>query len=369
MNTDLKIPFYIKASLLFVGVFVFFKMLFVIQGILVPLIYASLLAALLSPAVDYLVSKNVNRLVAIAITIVISIAISVGVILLISSQVSMFSTTFPVLVNKSDQLIRNAENWVSQKFNISPDQVNAWVVETKGEIMATSKALIGKTLVNIGNLLIILVLIPVYIFMILYYQPLLIVFIHKLFSAGKLSAVDEVLNTTKKIIQSYLIGLVLEALIVAALNATALLMLGIEYAILLGVIGALLNVVPYIGGIIAVALPMIIALATKSPLYALLVLGAYILIQFIDNHIIIPKVVASQVQINALVSVVVVLAGGALWGLSGMFISIPLTAVIKVICDHIDKLKPLGYLLGDTVPTSQKISLVKQKSTLELPTT
>ena len=114
---------------------------------------------------------------------------------------------------------------------------------------------------------------------------------------------------------------------------------------------------------------MIIALATKSPLYALLVLGAYILIQFIDNHIIIPKVVASQVQINALVSVVVVLAGGALWGLSGMFISIPLTAVIKVICDHIDKLKPLGYLLGDTVPTSQKISLVKQKSTLELPTT
>jgi len=156
------------------------------------------------------------------------------------------------------------------------------------------------------------------------------------------------------------VGLLIEGLIVATLNSISLLIIGIDYAILLGLIGAILNVIPYIGGIIAVALPMIIALVTKSPTYALLVMAAYILIQFIDNHYLIPKIVASKVQINALVSVIVVLLGGALWGVPGMFLSIPLTAIIKVIFDHIEPLKPWGFLLGNNVPEAQKLSIIKR---------
>jgi predicted PurR-regulated permease PerM len=145
--------------------------------------------------------------------------------------------------------------------------------------------------------------------------------------------------------------LLLEFVIVAALNSGALLILGIQYAILIGIIGAILNVIPLIGGFVAVALPVIIALATKSPSSCLLVIGAYVLIQFIDNHYIIPKVVASKVKINALISVIVVLSFGALWGIPGMFLSIPLTAIIKVVFDHIAPLKPWGFLLGDTMPS------------------
>jgi len=73
-------------------------------------------------------------------------------------------------------------------------------------------------------------------------------------------------------------------------------------------------------------------------------------IQVIDNNYIVPKIVASKVKINALVSIVVVLAFGALWGIPGMFISIPLTAIVKLIFDHIEPLKPWGFLLGDTMP-------------------
>ncbi len=131
----------------------------------------------------------------------------------------------------------------------------------------------------------------------------------------------------------------------------ALLVLGIQYALLLGIIGALLNVIPYIGGIVAVALPMMIAIATKSSAwYALYVLGLYYFIQLIDNHYIIPIIVASKVRINALFAIIVVLVGNALWGISGMFLSIPLLAIVKLICDHIDPLKPWGFLLGDTMP-------------------
>lgn len=134
------------------------------------------------------------------------------------------------------------------------------------------------------------------------------------------------------------------------LNTIALLILGIDYAIVLGIIGALLNVIPYIGGIVAVALPMILAFATKSPLYVFLVLIAYMIVQSIDNHFIVPKIVASRVKLNALVSIIAILTGSALWGVSGMFLALPLTAILKVIFDRIEPLKPWGFLLGDVMP-------------------
>jgi predicted PurR-regulated permease PerM len=204
-------------------------------------------------------------------------------------------------------------------------------------------------------------LLPVYLFMILFYKPLLLEFIHKLFKPEHHAAVTEVLSSTKKITQSYLVGLFFEMLIMATLQSSVLLLIGIDYAIILGIIGAIVNIIPYIGGIVAILLPMIIAYVTKDTLtYPLLVFLSYILIQFIDNHYIIPKIVASRVQINALISVIVVLVGGALWGIPGMFLSIPLTAILKVIFDHIEPLKPWGFLLGNIVPTASKFSFVKK---------
>ena len=104
---------------------------------------------------------------------------------------------------------------------------------------------------------------------------------------------------------------------------------------------------------IGVVIFMGIALVTKSPIYMVYVLALYSIIQFIDNNYIMPKIVASRVQINAFISVIVVLIGGALWGLSGMFLSIPLTAIMKVIFDHIEPLKPWGFLLGNTIPSKR----------------
>jgi predicted PurR-regulated permease PerM len=227
----------------------------------------------------------------------------------------------------------------------------------------TSAGLAAKTtLLSIGSSLFIVCLLPVYLFMILFYKTLLLEFIRQIFKSIHHTAVGEVMSKTKGIIQSYLRGLLLEALVVAILNSFGLLILGIDYAIILGVMGAILNVIPYIGGIVAIALPMIIAFVTKDSItYPLMVLGIYIIIQFIDNHFIIPSIVASKVKLNALVSMVVVLVGGALWGLPGMFLSIPLTAILKVICDNVESLKPWGYLLGNIVPTASRYSFLKPR--------
>jgi predicted PurR-regulated permease PerM len=210
---------------------------------------------------------------------------------------------------------------------------------------------------------VILFLIPVYIFLILFYHPILIEFIHRLFGTNNQSQVKEIVTQTKTVIQHYLIGLVIEAVLMAIMNTVALWILGIPYAIILGVLGALLNVIPYIGGLIAVALPMAVALVTKSTAwYLLYVMAIYYFIQLIDNNYIVPYIVASKVKINALFSIIVVLAGNALWGIPGMFLSIPILAVVKLICDHIEPLKPWGFLLGDTMPPLLKIKLILNKA-------
>jgi predicted PurR-regulated permease PerM len=282
------------------------------------------------------------------------ILITVFLLVLLSVQLMEIGDSFPSLVLNFHHLIDRSVTWASENFNISSRKIHVWLAQKNTEILKEGGWGIGQTIADTGGLVIVLVLIPVYIFMILFYQRFLLEFLHKVFKTEQHIHLNEVLNATKRIIQSYLTGLLLEVLIIATLNSVCLLMLGIDYAILLGVVGALVNIIPYIGGIIAAALPMVMALATSSPMNAMLVLIVYILIQFIDNHFIIPRVVASKVQLNALVSIVAVLAGGALWGISGMFLSIPLTAIIKVIFDHVEGLKPWGYLLGNIVPAPLK---------------
>ena len=267
------------------------------------------------------------------------------------SQASRFSESWPLLVDKFTQTLNESISWASGYFDINPHKIHEWITKTRGELINGSGAAIGQTILSVGSSIVVLFLIPVYVFMLLFYHPLLIDFIRKSFAENNQSRVSEIVTQTKSVIQHYLIGLVMEAILVAILNSAALLILGIEYAVLLGIIGALLNVIPYVGGLIAVAMPMMVALVTKSSgWYALYVLGAYYFIQLIDNNYIVPKIVASKVKLNALFSILAVIVGNALWGIPGMFLSIPILAIIKLIFDHIGPLKNWGFLLGDTMP-------------------
>ncbi|MCW3076908.1 MAG: hypothetical protein JWO32_1517 [Bacteroidetes bacterium] len=297
---------------------------------------------------------------AILIVVTLVFIVTAALVYFVSTQLSMLSDTYPQLKEKAQGTVKQLIQWASMHFNVKEQKIEGWLQSAEGKASNNAGDIFGKTLISVGSTFFILLLLPVYLFMILFYKSLLLEFIRRLFHSTHHAAVVEVLQNTKSIIQSYLMGLLIEALLVATLNSLGLLILGIDYAIILGVTGALLNVIPYIGGVIAIALPMIVAFVTKNSISSpLMVLGVYLLIQFIDNHYIIPRIVASKVKINALVSIIVVLIGNAIWGIPGMFLSIPLTAIIKVICDHIENLKPWGFLLGNIVPSASKLSFIK----------
>lgn len=361
-DDKLRLPLYLKASVFFVGLCALTAILYIAKGIIVPVVFAVIFAIVLHPMVNFFTRKKINRVVAIIITIFFTFLVIAALGSLIISQAGRFSESLPGLIDKFTGMINGAVSWASNYFDIKPQKIQEWITKTRGDLINSGSAAIGQTLVILGGGLIVVFLLPVYIFLILLYHPILIEFIHRLFGATSQDKVSKIVTQIKNVIQQYLIGLGIEAGIMAVLNTSALLIIGIEYAFLLGIISALVNVIPYIGGIVGVALPMIVALATKSSAwYAIYVWIAFYAIQLIDNNFIVPKIVASKVKINALFSIIVVFAGNALWGIPGMFLSIPILAIVKLICDNIESLKPWGFLLGDTMPPLLKIKPLLKK--------
>ncbi len=377
MKEDFILPFYVKSSIIIIGLFVFVYILYLTQSIIVPIIYSTIIAIVLNPMVNFFTNRKVNEVLAISITLTIAIVITLLIISFLSIQMMQFTDSLPKFVEKSNQIADSFELWASNRFDIDKIKIHSMVLKKRSEFINNGGVMIGQTIISTGSKVIVALLIPVYVFMILFYQKHLIKFIHELFNRKEYGEVDAVLNSTKLIIQGYLDGLFLEALIMAFLNSATLLIIGVDYAILLGILGAIVNVIPYVGGIISIFFPVIIAIISDTPSDAILVIIFYLIIQFFDVHYIVPKVVASKVKINALISIIVVLSGGALWGLPGMFLSIPITAIVKVIFDHIEPVKPWGFLLGvppngipSNVPLKEKpsksiFSLIKRKLKLQ----
>lgn len=350
-STEKQYPFYLKSTTIIFGLVLIVYALFNLREILSPIAFALIIAILLNRLVNKFQGKGMHKIVAIVLSLVIAFLIVGSILYFISTQVMNFGENLPALKIKFNEHFVQLQNWIATQLKVPVTKQQKII----NDALSGSQSFLGQTLGTAFGALAFFFLIPIYTFLLLFYKKLLINFFHEVFAEENSTKVSEVLVETKTAIQSYMVGLLLEALVVAIMNSAALLLLGVQYAILIGVIGALLNMLPYIGGLIAIALPVIIASLTKDGFSTQLgVIGAYVLIQFIDNNFLVPFLVSSRVQINAFFSIVIVLLGGALWGISGMFLSIPFLAILKIIFDRLPDMKPWGKLLGDEVPTRHK---------------
>lgn len=344
-------PFYLRATVILFGLILFCYILFVLRDILIPLSFALFLAILLNPLSSRLQQWKLPKIASIALSLVAAIIVFGGLGYFLFTQMMHFTDQAPVFQKKITELVSRLQQQLADHFGLPLARQDQYIQEAKTSI----KPLIGQTLGTVAGTLTTLLLLPVYTFLFLYYKALILNFLYEIFSDDNAREVSTVLKQVKSAIQHYMYGLLLEGLIVASLNSIALLLLGVPYAILLGVLGALLNVLPFIGGILAVLLPLIIATITKDGFHTQVgTIISYIVIQFVDNHFLVPYIVSSKVKINALISIVIVLLGGAIWGISGMFLSIPFIGVLKIIFDRIPELRPWGKLLGDEVPVRHR---------------
>jgi predicted PurR-regulated permease PerM len=352
-------PFYIQSTAVLFGLVLLVYVLIQLADILVPLAFAAFLAVLLNPLCNRLQRYKIPKGISIAIAMLVMILCVATVFYFLSTQIIQFGDSLPMLQKKFEEITIDLKNWIQGTFGVEITKQEQMLKDA----LNNSQAILGRTVNSVLGTLAIVFLLPVYIFLMLFYKALILNFLYEVFSEENSKKVSDVLSETKTAIQSYIVGLLIEMIIVAAMNSTALILLGVKYGILIGCIGAILNLIPYLGGIIAIALPVLMATVTKDGYSTQLgVIVAYIVIQFIDNNILVPRIVSSKVQINALMSIIVVLLGNALWGLSGMFLSIPFVAVVKIVFDRIDDLKPWGKLLGDNIPTHHKGDLWRNRN-------
>jgi predicted PurR-regulated permease PerM len=340
-----KYPFYVRVTIILLGLILFSYALANLRDILIPFSFALFLGILLNPLVEWLMAWRVPRVPAIVIALLVAIVVIAGVWYFLMTQMMHFTSQLPALEQKLEVLVSRLQQELARKIPL--ERQNKYIAEAKAGI----EPLIGRTLGSVVGTLTTAFLLPVYTFLLLYYKELILNFLYEIFAKENEEEVRAVLRQTRGAIQSYMYGLLIEGLIVASLNTLTLVILGVPYAVLLGILGAILNVLPFFGGVLAALLPIFVVTVVKDGWSTQIWVSiCYIVIQFTDNHFLIPYIVSAKVRINALISIIAVLLGAAVWGLSGMFLSIPFIGVLKIIFDRIPEMKPWGRLLGDETP-------------------
>jgi predicted PurR-regulated permease PerM len=355
MTETNDVPFYQQLSLKLLALVLIAAIIYVGQAILVPLAFAILLGILLLPVASFLERKGFSRVMANLLSIFLGILFIGSIIYFLSYQISLFGKDLPSIKEHLANHLITVQKWVGETLNFTPRQQSNFMDNAANKIKSTGSEMLGVTVLTVTQSLLVMVLLPVYTFLVMYYRDMIRKFLIKVFKDEHEPKVIEVLRESRAIVQGYMIGLIIEMGIVAAINSAGFLILGIRYAIFLGVLAAILNMIPYIGMLIASVFCALITLTTSTELTDIVgVLVILTVVQFIDNNIIMPKVVSSKVKINALITILGVLVGGALAGISGMFLSIPAIAILKVIFDRIDDMKPWGMLLGDEITGTRK---------------
>ena len=342
-----QLPFYARVCLVLVSIYVLGTLVYLGSDIIMPICFAILLAMLLLPVVNWLIRKGMPGVPSIIIAILVAALFVGGIIYFLSSQVASFMSDLPAIKEKLSHHITTVQTWINDQLNISVKQQDSAIESAKQNIQQSPSGM-GTALLGVAGALVMLILLPIYTFLILYYRKLIHKFFLDVFASRYREQVEGVLSDSKTIVQGYMVGLLLELGIVTVLNTTGFLIVGVQYAVFLGLFAAVLNLIPYIGMLVASVLCMAVTLTSSDNLSEVIWVGVIlVVVQFIDNNFIMPYIVSSKVRINALVTIVGVLVGGALAGLSGMFISIPGIAIMKAIFDRVEGLKPWGELLGD----------------------
>ncbi len=321
--------------------------LFYLKSILTPLIFSVLLTLVLIPVCNKFESWKINRIISIVLVLLTVFLITVSLGVLLSVQFNNFITDFPDLQQRMENWVVGLINNIETAFNISQQEQFGFLKQNSSEFIKTGGKYFSTAIGATTNIISFISLVPIYCFLLLLYRDKFKNVFLKLIPQNDTETAIELLDKIKSTVQHYVMGLLLVILIIAALNVTGLLLLGIKYALFLGLFSALLTIIPYVGIFIGGILPVLVALITKDSMwYAVGVIGVYWFVQFIEGNFITPKIVGNQVNLNALAVIFGLVAGGRLWGVIGLIMAVPLIAILKVIFSHVEGLKPFANLLG-----------------------
>jgi predicted PurR-regulated permease PerM len=253
----------------------------------------------------------------------------------------------------SEQL-QQAQVWVYNKYHINSSDQTAYLKKSANGVMGSAVNSAATTFVGIAETVVLTIFFFIFTFFILYYRRLLMRFLLALFDESHNTRVSGVVMKIRSLINGYVRGLLMEMVVLVALIFTTLMILGIKYALLLSVLAAILNIIPYFGIYLSLAFAVVVTLAADSGGAAVTVGIVFLAAHFVDANVILPRIVGGQVKLNPFITLLAVLVGHLLWGIPGMFLFIPLTAMIRLISEEVPGMEPWAILLGEEGPAKKR---------------
>lgn len=312
------------------------------KPLFVPLFFGLLTAIVLVPVCRRLEKNGASRYLAILICLLIVTVLIAALVLLLLWQVNMLQKDAPAIMAKASVFIHQLQQQAAAKFGIEQVQINL------GErLTAGAAGILGVVFSVASSTFFMLFMIPIYTALFLYHRNVFVRFLQSVVPAKHKHQLDDILNETIHTYFNYIKGMVLVYIVVGVLNSIGLLALGVRHAILFGMLCAVMTIIPYLGLIISSLLPItVVWMDTGNVIYPIGVVALFTFVQYLEANVIFPKVVGTQLNVSTFAILVAIIAGGIVWGVSGMVLFIPFAAILKIISDNIEELKPLNILLG-----------------------
>jgi predicted PurR-regulated permease PerM len=352
-----KYPIAVRYLIWLLLIFAVIAAMILTKTLLVPLFWAVLLAYFLYPMARKLEKVGLPRILTNLFLIVGAIVVIAGIGFLIGFLVMNFSSN---LSNLKKNLMQNASQiggFLQRTLGISSHKL-----QDIAQQALSSVKLAGTFFTATKNTILAIGLIPVYTFLLLFYRNKFREFISMLVRSDQEETVEEIAEQAARIIPKYLKGLFIVCITIFGLNTLGFYILGVRFAVFLGLFAAFFSLIPYIGNIIGYTLVAIFVLATQSLTLAFGVAVQFFIVQFIENNILTPNITGSYVEINPLVIIFSLIAAGIVWGLPGLFMVIPYLAMLKIVCENVEGLKPVGFLLSTRGTERHTITIDSLKS-------
>ncbi|WP_443939468.1 AI-2E family transporter [Pedobacter sp. MW01-1-1] len=346
-----EFPLTVKRSLELLGITLIVAILYVGKDIFMPILMAFFISLMLLPIYRWLLKHRVPESISIILPIFIVLLALGGIVWFFSLQIGILADDFPQIKENVSKHLQSIKEWISGFTGINTQKQTKFINDKSDDLINMGGKMASGAAVTLSSVFVFVGLLPIYIYLILFYKDNLLRFSFMWFKAEDHSKVKEVVYQTESIVKSYLVGLLIQITYMTILLGGTLWLLGIKHALLIGALFALLNLIPYVGALLGNVLSMLITLTSSTELWPVLTVVLVIaVVQFLDNNILMPRIVGSKVKINALFTIMGVFLGGAIGGVAGMFLSLPIIAILKIIFDHTDQFKQWGVLLGDERP-------------------
>lgn len=269
------------------------------------------------------------------------------IVMLLINQFFGFVEEWPLIHAKLTEAIANVRNFlaVDWGFSMAAQQrlIESVTDQSGGTIVQVLRHVFSASAFSV----VMLILVPVYSVLILYYRKTWMVVLAKIFSSEKKEKLHEMIALTIQSYYSFIKGMAIVYLIVGILNSLGLLLLGVPHAILFGFIVAILTFIPYVGIIIGSLLPIGMAWITfDSVLYPIGVVAIFTVVQYLEANIIFPLAVSRKLNVNTLIMLLAIFAGGIIWGMAGMILFVPFAGIARLVADHNPRWKTWSLILG-----------------------